>query len=71
MKEFDENQPSKFIVYLDASNLYFWAMSKGLPVGGFSWLKWDEALEWERIVESERFGCFFGSGFGISFRIAR
>ena len=33
-------------------------MSKGLPVGGFRWLKWDEALEWERIVEKEGVGCF-------------
>ena len=33
-------------------------MSKGLPVGGFKWLAWDEAVEWERIVESEGFGCF-------------
>ena len=34
-------------------------MSKGLPVGGFHWLKWDEAMEWERIVESEGYGCFW------------
>ena len=39
MKEFDENKPSKFIVYLDANNLYGWAMSKPLPVGGFRLLK--------------------------------
>ena len=58
MKEFDENKPSKFIVYLDANNLYGWAMSKPLPVGGFKWLKWDEAIEWERIVEEEDVGCF-------------
>ena len=58
MKDFDEKQPSKFITYLDANNLYGWAMSKGLPVGGFKWLKWDEAVEWEKIVESENEGCF-------------
>ena len=58
MKDFDERQPSKYIVYLDANNLYGWAMSKGLPVGGFRWLKWDEAVEWERIVETEGVGSF-------------
>ena len=58
MKDFDESQPSKYIVYLDANNLYGWAMSKGLPVGGFRWLDWNEAVEWERIVETEGVGCF-------------
>ena len=52
MKDFDETQPSKFITYLDANNLYGWAMSKGLPIGGFRWLKIYEAVEWEKIVES-------------------
>ena len=65
MKEFDENKPPKFVVYLDANNLYGWAMSKPLPVGRFKWLKWHEAMEWERIVENPGFGCFFGGGFGI------
>ena len=26
-----------FITYLDANNLYGWAMSKPLPTGGFRW----------------------------------
>ena len=58
MKEFDESQPSKFLVYLDANNLYGWAMSKPLPVRGFKWLTWDEAVEWEKIVEDPGYGCF-------------
>ena len=34
MKEkFDSSQPSKFVPYLDANNLYGWAMMKPLPVG--------------------------------------
>ena len=35
MKNFDPAEKSSFIVYLDANNLYGWAMSKPLPVGGF------------------------------------
>ena len=28
-----------FILYLDANNLYGWAMSQPSPVGGFSWMR--------------------------------
>ena len=39
MKNYDPKKPSKFITYLDMSNLYGWAMSSYLPYGGFKWLK--------------------------------
>ena len=39
MKEYDEKAPSKYIMYLDANNLYGWAMSQNLPTGGFKWMK--------------------------------
>ena len=32
-------KPSTFILYLDMSNLYGWAMSEHLPYGEFEWLK--------------------------------
>ena len=38
MKDFDENASEKHIMYLDANNLYGWAMSQYLPTGGFKWL---------------------------------
>ena len=39
MKNYDEKVPSKYIMYLDAKNLYGWAMSQYLPTGqGFKWL---------------------------------
>ena len=38
MKEYDEKAPSKYIMYLDANNLYGWAMSQALPTGDFKWL---------------------------------
>ena len=39
MKSYDENTPSKYVMYLDANNLYGWAMSQYLPTGGFKWMK--------------------------------
>ena len=38
MSDFDETEPSKYIIYLDANNLYGWAMSQYLPTGKFKWL---------------------------------
>ena len=38
MEEYDENAPSKYIMYLDANNLYDWAMSQYLPTGNFRWM---------------------------------
>ena len=38
MREYNEKAPSKYIMYLDADNLYGWAMSQYLPTGGFKWL---------------------------------
>ena len=37
MKNYNNNEESSFIQYLDANNLYGWAMSKKLPVNGFKW----------------------------------
>ena len=35
---YDSSEESKCIAYLDANNLYGWAMSQPLPYGGFEWL---------------------------------
>ncbi|XP_022809457.1 uncharacterized protein LOC111346436 [Stylophora pistillata] len=47
-EKFDPAQPSKFITYLDANNLYGWAMSKKLPTGGFEWMDEKDFNEWEK-----------------------
>ena len=39
MKTYDPKKPSKYIQYLDANNLYGWAMSQPLPTHGFKWVK--------------------------------
>ena len=38
MKNFDKTKPSTFVQYLDANNLYGWAMSQKLPTHGFKWI---------------------------------
>ena len=39
MKNYDKNTKSSYIIYLDANDLYGWAMSQKLPVDGFKWVK--------------------------------
>ena len=47
MKDYDPDQPTKFISYLDANNLYGWAMCKPLPTKGFRWMKKEELKDWK------------------------
>ena len=35
MKNYDKNIESSYLMYLDANNLYGWAMPQRLPVNGF------------------------------------
>ena len=46
--KFNSNEPSTYIQYLDANNLYGWAMSKSLPTHGFKWMKDSELNIWEK-----------------------
>ena len=41
---FNPDQIIKYLIYLDANNLYGWAMSQPLPTGGFNWMS-DEELK--------------------------
>ena len=59
--EFYPTNESKFISYLDANNLYGWAMSKQLPTSGFKWmtengwLKTSYLYPWSWLRVSERY----------------
>ena len=35
--EFDPDEKTNYLQYLDANNFYGWAMSQPLPTGGFCW----------------------------------
>ena len=45
MKNYNKDEELPYIPYLDANNLYGWAMSKKLPVNGFKWLDSDKINE--------------------------
>ena len=39
MPNYDSQRLSSYLIYLDANNLYGWAMCKKLPLNGFLWAK--------------------------------
>ena len=39
LKNYNKNIESSYMQYLDANNLYGWAMSQKLPVNDFKWVK--------------------------------
>ena len=42
LKDYDRSKPTSYIHYLDANDLYGWAMNQPLPIGKFKWLKNDD-----------------------------
>ena len=50
MKNYNNNEESSYIQYLDANNLYGWPMSQKLPVNGFKWT--DNNIINEKFIKS-------------------
>lgn len=46
-EKFKKEERSKFIVYLDANNLYGWAMCEALPFRNFKWM--DSFEKWRDV----------------------
>ena len=39
MQNYDPEQPTYYLLYLDANSLYAWAMSQPMPTGNFQWVR--------------------------------
>ena len=55
MKDFNLEEESKFIQYLDSNNFYGWATSRPLPVSNFKWMT--DLENWREISSQEGRGC--------------
>ncbi|GFT81374.1 uncharacterized protein NPIL_234081 [Nephila pilipes] len=49
--------PNSYIIYLDANNLYGWAMLQNLPTHDFSWT--DEYVNCTNVPDDSDIGCIF------------
>ena len=47
MRDHDKNKQSSYLEYLDANNLYGWAMSQKLPVRNFKWIDKDDISKFD------------------------
>ena len=58
LPDYDPSKPNSYIIYLDANNLYGWAMSKPLPIRDF---KWKRVMPTEKQIlkkkEAAKNGC--------------
>ena len=57
MQEYNPKEENVYIPYLDANNLYGWAMSKPLPTDSFEWMTDEELQNWAEGSNEKGKGC--------------
>ena len=57
-ESYNPKKKSRYIMYLDANNLYGWAMSQKLPTGGFKWLTKEQIKKLDSTKDSKK-GWFY------------
>ena len=50
---YNKDKPPTYIQYLDANNLYGWAMSQKLPTHGFKWLNYIDIPLVKKLLEKK------------------
>ena len=57
--EYNKNKETNYLQYLDANNLYGWALSQSLPTGEFKWIKchkWDPIKLVKMLSAEKKYG---------------
>jgi len=54
MSKYNQKLITSFLMYLDANNLYGWAVSQPLPTGDFRWVDPDEVELFNYTENSEK-----------------
>ena len=64
IKNYNKNLTSSYLMYLDANNVYGWAMYKKLPIGGFKWDNLDNYSEEiiKNYNENDKYGVLLEVG---------
>ena len=59
-KAYDPKKPSVYIIYLDANNLYGWAMSQALADGDIHWIPKEDfaKINWLEVPDDGEKGYF-------------
>ena len=67
-KEYAPLKPITYLIYLDANNLYGWAMSQMLPTHDFRWLTNEEiqTLVIEKLLDEGDIGYIFEVSFTLN-----
>ena len=63
MNDYNPEEPSTFITYLDKNNLYGWAMSEYLPYEKFEWVKNVDELDVMLVNKKSDTGYILGVDF--------
>ena len=57
-ENFQIEEPSKYITYFDANNLYGYASCQSLPLSDFEWVRKEnfEQIDWKKLSENDQIG---------------
>ena len=56
LSDYNSELPSQYLMYLDANNLYGWAMSEALPEGDFEWVEDIDSFSLDSIPHDSNYG---------------